>query len=190
MARIEEKRKENLSSIIWTWIVVGVLGAVTLTGLVLGIIYLVELGNKDQEITYPELFETKEEQKLSFAELNQILEAGEQSTHHVSGTIYVLVYNASKDCSSIKEYVNDAIEVCDENGVHGNDAFYIVNTLSEENKDSSINSFSNLSNLANGDKAYLLVISPENGEYEIIDTFTTTREINQTLITFAEGIKE
>ena len=40
MARIEAKSKEKLSSIIWTWVVVGVLAAVTITGLVLGIIYL------------------------------------------------------------------------------------------------------------------------------------------------------
>ena len=34
MARIEEKSKEKLSSVIWTWIIVGVLSAVVITGIV------------------------------------------------------------------------------------------------------------------------------------------------------------
>ena len=34
MARIEEKRKEKLSSTIGTWVVFGILGAVVITGIV------------------------------------------------------------------------------------------------------------------------------------------------------------
>ena len=41
MARIEEKSKEKLSSVIGTWIIAGVLSAVVITSIVLVILYFV-----------------------------------------------------------------------------------------------------------------------------------------------------
>ena len=184
-------KKEKLSSVIWTWIVIGVLSAVVITGLVLGIIYLVELANTDEEETYEEQFPNAK--LLTFEELDGILEAGHGSELHVSpyGTIYVLVYTASADNSNIKTYVDNAANACEKDdgkntGRNGDNAFYVVNLVSEDNKDSSISSYSNLSSLSEN-CPYLLVISPENGDFEIVETITLVREINQTLINFVEG---
>jgi hypothetical protein len=188
MARIEAKRKEKLSSVIWTWVVVGVLGAVVITGLVLGIIYLVDVLDKEEEVTYAEQYPNAK--LISYADLDKIL-SGEQSELHVAGTTYVLVYSPNYEAhpngESISTYVNDAVKACDEDGVNGHDAFYVVNVLSEDNKDSSITDYTNLSSLSTSKYPYLLVISPENGEYEIVEDgiITNVREINDYLINFA-----
>ena len=55
MARINEKRQETtkpkLASVIWSFVVVGILSAVVIAGIVLLIIYLVSLGNTTEEET-------------------------------------------------------------------------------------------------------------------------------------------
>ena len=49
MARIEEKNKEKLSSVIGTWVIAGILSAVVITAIVLVIIYFVESGKQEEE---------------------------------------------------------------------------------------------------------------------------------------------
>ena len=56
MARIEEKSKEKLSSVICAWIIAGILAAVVITSIVLVIIYFVELNKKDEEKVFEERF--------------------------------------------------------------------------------------------------------------------------------------
>ena len=194
MARIEAKRKEKLSSIIWTWIVIGVLSAVVITGLVLGIIYLVETSKSDEEATFEEQYPNAK--LISYEELNGILEAGHQSELHVAGNIYVLVYSPDYETyengKKISSYVNDVVAACDKNGTKGFDAFYVVNVTAEENKDSSITDYSNLSSLSTN-YPYLLVINAENGEYEIVEDgiITYYKDIINTLhFAFLEGNEE
>lgn len=192
MARIEEKSnksKKNLASIIWTSVVVGVLVGVVVTGIVLLIIYFANNNDETEEVTYDEKYTTASENMfLTFEELNQILEPGERSEHHVSGYTFVLVYspdyNTYDKSDKITDKVNALIAKCDDNGHFGDDAFYIVNVESEDNKDYEINSYSNLTSLSSTSYPYLLVISPENGDYEILEEegiISTWREINNKL---------
>ena len=199
MARIEVK-KEKLSSVIWTWIVVGVLSAVVITGLVLGIIYLVELGNEEEEKTFEEQYPTAT--LITYEDLNQILEAGEKSKYHVLGNIYVLVYSPDYESfpngKKITDYVNNAITAynaaveADEAGEKVYNAFYVLNVTSEDNEGHSISEYANLSSLSTN-YPYLLVISAENGEYEIVEDgiVTSYKDINNTLhFAFAEETEE
>ena len=136
MARIEEKRKEKLSSTIGTWIVVGILCAVVITGIVLGVIYLVEELNKDDESQeFEEQYPNAE--LITFEELDNLLDNATQSDIEVNDTIYVFVYSPDyetyEDGEKLEDAVNSVIDA--ETGI-----FYVINVESEDNSDFSIDS--------------------------------------------------
>ena len=168
MARIEEKRKEKLSSTIGTWVVFGILGAVVITGIVLLIIYLVGLGNNNNsEKTFEDRF--PESNHLTFEQLEGIInDDGEYPIEE--NVIYVLIYSANfeeyedvvineKEEKTFTQYVDDVVGVTN---------FFTLNVEDEENKEYTITN-EDLSNISNGDKYPVLVIvsiTSENG-YEI-----------------------
>ena len=166
MARIEEKRKEKLSSTIGTWVVFGILGAVVITGIVLLIIYLVGLGNNSEK-TFEDRF--PESNHLTFEQLEGIInDDGEYPIEE--NVIYVLIYSANfeeyedvvineKEEKTFTQYVDDVVGVTN---------FFTLNVEDEENKEYTITN-EDLSNISNGDKYPVLVIvsiTSENG-YEI-----------------------
>ena len=71
MARIETKNKEKLSNI-GSWIIIGILSAVVITGIVLTIIYLVGLNNADDEKSFDEQYPDAE--LITWEDLDDVLE--------------------------------------------------------------------------------------------------------------------
>ena len=181
MARIEEKRKEKLSSVIWTWVVVGVLSAVVLTGIVLGVIYLVEQSNKDDDNKeFEEQFPNA--QLITFAELDNLLDDATQGDINFSkeyDTIYVYVYSpdyeAYTDGETLEETVNAVITAPN---------FYVINVEDEDNKGYSIDSseFLSQAGLPSG-YPYLLVVTQGSDGTEITENgvITGVRGINAEL---------
>ena len=205
MARIEEKRnnksKKNLGNKIWTGIVVTVLTSVVIGGLIIGAIML--FGNKDEETEekeYDELFPNAE--LITFEDLDSIFDIYTPNQDLlVDGVIYVFVYspeyveNLEEGTSEYKYYydyilpsVNKAVEYFGES-YEGHDAFYVINTLSEDNEGLSAtgenltaynNSEVQLSSLTG---PYLLVISRgDSNDFEIpLNGVKENREISSVL---------
>lgn len=170
MARIEEKRKEKLSSTIGTWVVFGILGAVVITGIVLLIIYLVGLGKDDAEKTFDERFPAAEEKNIlmTYEELDAVLDGDIAIDSKYEGTIYVFVYHpdfgtytdadvtwvedGEDKSGKLTEFIDTIVAKVEVESV---DNFFIINANSEDNKE-----FSG-SNIPTLDYPTLLVI--ENG---------------------------
>lgn len=146
MARIEEKSKPKLASVIWTWVVVGILSAVVVTGLVLLIIYLVGLGNTEGEKEFPERFTTAEEsQFITYEELESLLSNSPVDEERFDTTKEMFVFVYSPDFEQYKdldvtvngeemkltEFIDTIVEKKLKN-------FFIYNTESEDNKNHSI----------------------------------------------------
>ena len=176
MARIETKSKEKLSNIIWSWVVLGVLGAVVITGIVLAIIYFVGLSNNaDETNTFDEQY--PEANLITWEELDDVLNPHTISDIRVGSGIYVLVYSPDYETYANGEKISAKVNAAIEAGVEN---LYIINVEAEDNKDT----FSEYENLA--DKGlpskypYLLFI---NSEYQIDDEgiITSYQEINNTL---------
>lgn len=173
MARIEEKSKQKLSSVIWTWVVVGVLGAVVITGLVLGIIYLVNLNKDDDgEKTFEEQYPNAE--LWTWEELEDLLDPHVQN--EMDGTLYVLVYSPDYENYPNGEKIKDKVNAAVNAGV---DNFFVVNVTSEDNKDYSLTN-TDLSSLS---YPTLLVIDidTESGHIVIDETINNWRDINNKL---------
>lgn len=138
MARIEEKSKEKLSSVIGAWIIAGILAAVVITSIVLVIIYFVELNKKDEEKVFEERFPSA--QHITFEELDQLL-ANEKTDFDTSHGIYVFVYSPDfetyKDADvpnkdmTLTEFIDSIVAKEDITN------FYILNIESEDNKGKS-----------------------------------------------------
>ena len=79
MARIEEKSKAKLSSVIGTWIIAGILSAVVITAIVLVIIYYVEINKKDEEKVFEERF--PDAQHITYEE-NRVYQLNCTECHH------------------------------------------------------------------------------------------------------------
>ena len=177
MARIEAKNKEKLSSTIGAWIVFGILGAVVITGIILLIIYLVDLGKVDEEKTFEERFPVAEEKDIlmTYEELDAVLEGDTGIDPKYEGIIYVFVYNPDfetfKDedvtwveddedkSGKLTEFIDSIVKKVNvEQGIIDN--FFIINVENEDNKDFSGSNIPTFDNYPT-----LLVI--ENGE--IID---------------------
>ena len=138
MARINEKNKEKLSSIIWTWIVVGILGAVVVTGIVLLISYFVELNDSTDESEYEEKFPNAS--LITYEELEREYSGFDSGLSYTSeGYTVVFVYSAAYE---LKENVLNAV-----NDAYAKDGFHILNVVSEDNIDSSFASYDGLSGL-------------------------------------------
>ena len=146
MARIEEKSKPKLASVIWTWVVVGILSAVVVTGLVLLIIYLVGLGNTEGEKEFPERFTTAEEsQFITYEELESLLSNSPVDEERFDTTKEMFVFVYSPDFEQYKDLdvtvngeemkLTEFIDTIVEKKL-GN--FFIYNTESEDNKNHSI----------------------------------------------------
>ena len=148
MARIEEKNKEKLSSVIGTWIVAGILGAVVITAIVLVIIYFVDLANQEEETEFEERFPTA--QQITFEQLDDIL-GGKKDIDEIgidiSKGLFVFVYSPDfetytdvevewndADGKEIKGNLSDYIDYI-VNKEHSN--FYVLNIESEDNEDKS-----------------------------------------------------
>lgn len=173
MARIETKKKEKLSNI-GSWIIIGILSAVVITGIVLTIIYLVGLNNADDEKSFDEQY--PDANLITWEDLNDVLNPYTISDIQVNGEIYVLVYSPDYETYPNGEKISDKVNACIDAKV---DTFYVLNVEAEDNKDTYASSFEYLSALPSG-YPYLLVITSENGIYEIAEDgiITTRQEIN------------
>ena len=92
MARIKEKVKvEKVVSTVWNWVAFGVLAAVVVAGIVLGIIALVDHFGKDdnEEKVYEEIYES-EKLHITLSDLEKIID-NNQHSELVSETVYVYV---------------------------------------------------------------------------------------------------
>ena len=176
MARIETKKKEKLSNI-GSWIIIGILSAVVITGIVLTIIYFVGLNNADDEKSFDEQYPDAE--LITWEDLDDVLNPYTISDIQVNGEIYVLVYSPDYETYPNGEKISDKVNACIDAEV---DTLYVLNVEAEDNKDSSASSFEYLSALPSG-YPYLLVITSENGIYEIAEDgiITTYQEINNKL---------
>ena len=176
MARIETKKKEKLSNI-GSWIIIGILSAVVITGIVLTIIYLVGLNNADDEKSFDEQY--PDANLITWEDLNDVLNPYTISDIKVNGEIYVLVYSPDYETYPNGEKISDKVNACIDAKV---DTFYVLNVEAEDNKDTYASSFEYLSELPSG-YPYLLVITSENGIYEIAEDgiITTRQEINNKL---------
>jgi hypothetical protein len=176
MARIETKKKEKLSNI-GSWIIIGILSAVVITGIVLTIIYLVGLNNADDEKSFDEQY--PDANLITWEDLNDVLNPYTISDIQVNGEIYVLVYSPDYETYPNGEKISDKVNACIDAKV---DTLYVLNVEAEDNKDSSASSFEYLTELPSG-YPYLLVITSENGIYEIAEDgiITTRQEINNKL---------
>ena len=164
MARIEEKRKEKLSSVVGTWVVFGILGAVVITGIVLLIIYLVGLGNNvNTEKTFEERFPVAEENEklMTYQVLDDILHGDTGINEEYLGRIYVFVYSPDfetyedveinhETAKTLNEYIDLIVE-------KNLSKFFILNVEDEDNE-----GFSGTNVPTFSDYPVLLVI--ENGE--------------------------
>ena len=139
MARIEEKSKPKLASVIWTWVVAGILTAVVVTGIVLLIIYLVELANDNGEKEFENKYEDK--YHITYEQLDTILANISQEEIDTTGTVYVLVYSAD-----FESYTDEDVTVNGETmkfsefveTIVGKENFYVLNVEHEDNKDYSV----------------------------------------------------
>lgn len=178
MARIETKKKEKLSNI-GSWIIIGILSAVVITGIVLTIIYLVGLNNADDEKSFDEQYPDAE--LITWEDLDDVLNPYTISDIQVNGKIYVLVYSPDYETYPDGEKISDKVNACIDAKV---DTLYVLNVEAEDNKDTSASAFEYLSDkgLPSG-YPYLLVITSENGIYEIAEDgiITTRQEINNKL---------
>ena len=176
MARIETKKKEKLSNI-GSWIIIGILSAVVITGIVLTIIYLVGLNNADDEKSFDEQYPDAE--LITWEDLDDVLNPYTISDIQVNGEIYVLVYSPDYETYPNGEKISDKVNACIDAKV---DTLYVLNVEAEDNKDTYASSFEYLSELPSG-YPYLLVITSENGIYEIAEDgiITTRQEINNKL---------
>lgn len=179
MARIETKSKEKLSSIIGSWIIIGVLSAVVITGIVLAIIYFVNLSNSDDETKYEEQY--PDANLITWEDLDEILNPHNIPNIKVNGEIYILVYSPDYETYSNGEKISDKVNAAIDAKV---DTLYVLNVEAEDNKDTSASSFEYLSDkgLPTG-YPYLIVITSENGPYEIAEDgiITSYKEINNKL---------
>lgn len=178
MARIETKKKEKLSNI-GSWIIIGILSAVVITGIVLTIIYFVGLNNADDEKSFDEQY--PEAKLITWEDLDDVLNPYTISDIQVNGKIYVLVYSPDYETYPDGEKISDKVNACIDAKV---DTLYVLNIEAEDNKDTSASAFEYLSDkgLPSG-YPYLLVITSENGIYEIAEDgiITTRQEINNQL---------
>lgn len=144
MARIEEKSKEKLSSVIGAWIIAGILAAVVITSIVLVIIYFVELNKKDEEKVFEERFPSA--QHITFEDLDKLLANEKIDGYDTSHGMYVFVYHPDFESNTDAEVT---FKDADGNPVEGKtltefidtiiakegiDNFYILNVDSEDNK--------------------------------------------------------
>ena len=178
MARIETKKKEKLSNI-GSWIIIGILSAVVITGIVLTIIYFVGLNNADDEKSFDEQYTDAE--LITWEMLDDVLNPYTISDIQVNGEIYVLVYSPDYETYPNGEKISDKVNACIDAEV---DTLYVLNVEAEDNKDTSASAFEYLSDkgLPSG-YPYLLVITNENGIYEFAEdgSITTRQEINNKL---------
>lgn len=178
MARIETKKKEKLSNI-GSWIIIGILSAVVITGIVLTIIYFVGLNNADDEKSFDEQYPDAE--LITWEMLDDVLNPYTISDIEVNGEIYVLVYSPDYETYPNGEKISDKVNACIDAEV---DTLYVLNVEAEDNKDTSASAFEYLSDkgLPSG-YPYLLVITSENGIIEIAEDgiITTYQEINNKL---------
>ena len=150
MARIEEKNKDKLSSVIGTWVIAGILSAVVITAIVLVIIYFVELGKQnDEEKEFAERFPNA--QAITFDELDSLL-ANEKTDFDTAHGIYVFVYSPDYDA-----YADADVTLADGSEVKLSEFidsivakeeitnFYVLNVESEDNKGKG-SSYVNVSN--------------------------------------------
>lgn len=205
MARIEEKSKQKskkaLGKKIWNGIVVFVLASVVIGGLIFGGILLFGKDDEEEEpeVEYDELFPSAE--LITFDDLDSIFDVHTPNQDLlVDGVIYVFVYSpeyvanleeGSKEYNyyqTISASVNAAVEYFGE-AYEGSDAFYVINTLSDENKDLTANG-ANLSeynksgeDLTTLTAPYLLVISRgDSNDFEIpLNGVKENREISSVL---------
>ena len=189
MARIEDKKVKNdkkEGGKVWTGVIATLLAGVVVAALV--IVAIMIFGKNDdegetEEKTYDELFPNAN--LITYEELGSIFDIYTPDQNLlVDGTIYVFVYSPAyvesleEGSNAYNNYynyieasVNKAAELFDEE-YEGDDAFYVINTLSEDNKNLTIadveivnNSGEDLSTLTG---PYLLVISRgDNNEFEI-----------------------
>ena len=151
MARIEEKNKEKLSSVIGTWIVAGILGAVVITAIVLVIIYFVDLANQEEETEFEERFPTA--QQITFEQLDDIL-GGKKDIDEIgidiSKGLFVFVYSPDFETytdvevewnkevdGEIKEAKGTLTDYIDYILSKGYTNFYVLNVESEDNEGKS-----------------------------------------------------
>ena len=181
MARIKEKVKASkVVSTVWNWVAFGVLAAVVVTGIVLGIIALVDHFSKEDETekTYTEIYES-EKLHITLAELEKILD-NDQKSELIADKVYVYVYSANTDDYTLTtedEYkeVDLWVKACIEgfeNPTSSNSVnFFLVNIELEENKEfmeenSSVGSIS-LSSF--GNPVLLEITATSNVKYESYD---------------------
>ena len=183
MARIEVKNKEKLASVIWAWVVIGVLSAVVLTGIVLGVIYFVEQANKDDDDKeFEEQYPNAE--FITFEELDNLLDNATQSDFEVVDTVYVFVYSPDYETYANGEKLEGTINdvIADETGI-----FYVLNVESEDNSDFSIDSSEFLSQEELPSKyPYLLVIKHGANGIEVDEIITSVTGIKAELAKISE----
>ena len=129
MARIETKKKEKLSNI-GSWIIIGILSAVVITGIVLTIIYLVGLNNADDEKSFDEQYPDAE--LITWEDLDDVLNPYTISDIQVNGEIYVLVYSPDYETYPDGEKISDKVNACIDAKV---DTLYVLNIEAEDNKE-------------------------------------------------------
>ena len=165
MARISEKSKETskpkLASVIWSFVVVGILSAVVITGVVLLIIYLVSLNNTgEDEVKYVAQF--PDATSITYEDLESCFNGTTaRLKYNAEGLTYVLVYS---DEYAISDDLKAAI-----NEVYSSTGFYLLNTYAEENQDYTFSDYEYLAEisvptLSSTKTAYLLVL--ENYELQ------------------------
>ena len=145
MARIKEKttqtKKESLGNIIWTWTVVGVLSAVVITGIVLAIIYFVNLNKGDDtEKTFEDQYSS--EYHITYEELDNIL-LDENTNFDLSNGMYVFIYSPNYEewPNKVITYNNEEIKLSEfiEKVIEANPSnFRVLNILNEENTEYSV----------------------------------------------------
>jgi hypothetical protein len=145
MARIKEKVKvEKVVSTVWNWVAFGVLAAVVVAGIVLGIIALVDHFGKDdnKEKVYEEIYES-EKLHITLSDLEKIID-NNQHSELVSDMVYVYVYSSNiddykytQDSDYVKTdlWVKACIEAFETAERNSTVAFYLVNIELEENKE-------------------------------------------------------
>ena len=145
MARIKEKVKASkVVSTVWNWVAFGVLAAVVVTGIVLGIIAIVQSFDKDDDgdKTYTEIYES-EKLHITLEELDKILD-NEKNSELIADKVYVYVYSANTDDYTVttEDYYTEVdlwVKACIEgfeNPTSSNSVnFFLVNIELEENKE-------------------------------------------------------
>ena len=183
MARINEKRQETskpkLASVIWSFVVVGILSAVVITGIVLLIVYLVSLGNTtDEETKYDAQF--PDATSITYEDLESLFNGTTaRLDYNAEGLTYVLVYSDEFELSDdLKAAINEA---------YGSKGFYLLNTYAEENEESSFLDYDYLATitvptLSSTKPAYLLMF--ESYELDEENIPNSTSKIKQAINNF------